>query len=59
MFKGAKQYYKLTLPKIEMVPEEKQLWQSYRADDIVNFLHNLIRLKEADIDLSYKSLDVR
>lgn len=41
-----------------MVPEEKEVWLHFSKENFDDFFNNLTKLKAADIDLTYKSLEV-
>lgn len=58
MYKQMKSFYRLTIPKIEMGSDEKKVWQSYNPENITKFISELTKLKAADYDLCYKTLDV-
>jgi hypothetical protein len=51
-------YFKFGIPKLEMIPEEKAVWINFSPSNIDNFVQNLTKLKAADMDLCYKSLEV-
>lgn len=58
MFKQMKPFFKLNLPRLDLIPEELAVWKDFKSFSSDEFINELTRLKAADLPLSYKSLEV-
>jgi hypothetical protein len=58
MFKNMKPFFRYVVPRIPMIAEERAVWESFSTSNVSEFVQNLTKLRAADMDLCYKSLEV-